>query len=115
MASYLERLTKVLYEGNPVPPMEGGHLFHTVCEECRRRGDLFWTESRIHDLARELGYWPWSVSQIEAALRRSIDLPGSEVAEEPDHQAETGGRADRKAARVLVTQSVSEGCDPQGG
>lgn len=70
MASFFERLASEMYGGSPVPPAEGGFLFRTVCERCRERGDLFWTESRLHDLARELGYWPWSVPQIEAAMRQ---------------------------------------------
>jgi hypothetical protein len=72
MAGVLQRLVAALYGGAPVPPEEGGRFFHDVCDERRRQGDLFWTERRLHDLARELGYWPWSVSQIEAALREKF-------------------------------------------
>jgi hypothetical protein len=71
MTVVLERVVGALYDGAPVPALEGGSLFHAICEECRRSGDLFWTESRIHNLARELGYWPWSVGQIEAAARKA--------------------------------------------
>ena len=70
MTQLLERLVGALYDGGPVPAAEGGHLFHAICEECRSAGDLVWTESRIHTLARELGYWPWTVSQIETAVRK---------------------------------------------
>ena len=89
MASFFDRLVSEVYGGRPVPPAEGGLLFRTVCERCREQGSLFWTESRLHDLARELGYWPWSVSQIEAALRQDalLDLHvGNEItvdSEEP--------------------------------
>lgn len=69
MTRVLERLVAALYDGAPVPPNEGGWFFRAICDERRRQEDLFWTERRLHDLARELGYWPWSVSQIEAALR----------------------------------------------
>lgn len=69
MAAMLERLMTALYDGGPVPPAEGGRFFHAVCDERRRAGDLFWTEGRLHDLARKLGYWPWSFTQIQAALQ----------------------------------------------
>lgn len=67
MAGILTRLVGALYRGGPVPAMEGGRLFHTICEERRRAGDLFWTEQRVREVAQELGYWPWSVNEIGAA------------------------------------------------
>jgi hypothetical protein len=72
MAGMLEHLIATLYDGAPVPPAEGGRFFHTVCDERRRKGDMFWTERRIHTLARELGYWPWTVNQIQAALSNRV-------------------------------------------
>lgn len=68
MARRLRSLVVTLYNGSPVPAIEGGLFFREVCEERRRAGDLFWTERRLHDLARELGYWPWSIAQISAAF-----------------------------------------------
>ena len=68
MTVLLERLVRSLYTAGVVPPAEGGLLFRTVCEERRRHGDLFWTERRIHDLARRLGLWPWSLVQIQAGF-----------------------------------------------
>lgn len=81
MTTFFQRLLTDLYGTGPVPADQGGLLFRTVCEQCRSRGDLFWTESRLHDLARELGYWPWSISQIEAAIRlRMAPGPVDELA-----------------------------------
>ena len=78
MVLLLERLVRALYGGSAVPALEGGRLFHAICDECRRRGDVTWTESRIQVLARELGYWPWSVNQIDAALRNArLESPAS--------------------------------------
>lgn len=68
MAGRLRSLVSTLYNGSPVPAVEGGLFFREVCEERRRAGDLFWTERRLHDLARELGYWPWTIGQISAAF-----------------------------------------------
>jgi hypothetical protein len=73
MTLMLQRLVTAMYAGGPVPPAEGGPLFRAVCDERRREGDLFWTESRLHDLARKLGYWPWTVGQIGAAMRNDHD------------------------------------------
>jgi hypothetical protein len=70
MTLMLQRVVAALYDGAPVPPAEGGHLFRTICDERRRQGDLFWTERRLHDLARKLGYWPWTVGQIAAAVQK---------------------------------------------
>jgi hypothetical protein len=75
MARILNHLVEQLYGGTTVPPTEGGHLFRTICEERRQHGDLFWTERRIHELARELGFWPWSVSQINTAARAQSGAP----------------------------------------
>ena len=72
MAETLQRVVATLYDGRPVPPEEGGQLFRAICEECRRREDLFWTERRLESLARELGIWPWSLDQIGAAMRSSV-------------------------------------------
>lgn len=80
MTAVLQKLIAALYEGRPVPPAEGGLFFRTVCEERRRVGDLYWTEGRIQDLARELGLWPWSFRQVETALRQSREaVPVSEA------------------------------------
>src|SRR5947208_3359666 len=68
MGEVLRRLVAALYGGTAVPPAEGGRFFRDICDERRRVGDLFWTEHRLHDLARELGFWPWSVAQIGAAI-----------------------------------------------
>ena len=73
MTRVLQHLVSSLYGGAPVPPAEGGRLFHTICDERRSAGDLFWTESRLHDLARELGFWPWNVGQIGAAMKHPGD------------------------------------------
>ena len=73
MAQMLKHLVQRLYGAASVPPTEGGDLFRMVCDERRRQGDFFWTERRLHDLARELGYWPWSVNQICAAARLAAD------------------------------------------
>lgn len=75
MTGMMEKLVVKLYGSAPVPASEGGWLFHAICEQRRREGDLFWTERRINDLARELGYWPWSVNQIGAAMTK----PAAEV------------------------------------
>jgi hypothetical protein len=88
MAAALQRVASVLYGEGAVPPTEGGLLFHELCEERRRAGDLYWTERRLHDLARELGLWPWSFSQIEVALRRSMGAASAQAARLPDSPAE---------------------------
>jgi hypothetical protein len=67
MAALLEQLVGKLYDGAPIPACEGGRLFRNLCEERREAGDLYWTERHIHELARQLGYWPWSVDQIGRA------------------------------------------------
>lgn len=72
MIGTLHRLMNELYDGGPVPAAEGGRLFHDICEECRREDDLFWTERRLVDLARELGYWPWTVAQIGSAVHSDL-------------------------------------------
>lgn len=72
MTAVLTRLVTVLYNGSPIPPGEGGRLFREICDERRRAGDLFWTERHIHDLARRLGYWPWTVTQIAAAFADNV-------------------------------------------
>jgi hypothetical protein len=76
MAAMLEQVVSTLYPERVVPPGEGGFLFHAVCDERRRAGDTFWTERRLHDLARELGFWPWSFTQIEVDLRKRHPLRG---------------------------------------
>jgi hypothetical protein len=77
MSQLLRRISTALYQGAPVPPMEGGRLFHDISEERRRRNDLFWTERRLTDLARELGLWPWTVAQILSAARRPAEGAGA--------------------------------------
>lgn len=79
MAGRLRSLVAALYRGAPVPAVEGGLFFREVCEERRRAGDMFWTERRVYDLARELGYWPWSIAQIAAAFgQASLDATAVE-------------------------------------
>ena len=78
MSDMLKRLATGIYGGAPVPPAEGGRFFHAVCEECRRREDMYWTERRLHELARELGLWPWTFAQIHTALRTELS-PALEV------------------------------------
>ncbi len=72
MTGTLHRLVAELYDGGPVPAAEGGRLFHEICEARRREDDLFWTERRLVDLARELGYWPWTVAQIGTAAHPAL-------------------------------------------
>lgn len=73
MVEVLGRVVTTLYGNNPVPAVDGGWLFRAICEERRRNDDFFWTERRVHDLARELGYWPWSVMQVHSAIRTGVD------------------------------------------
>src|SRR5687768_523917 len=77
MAAVLQRLARALYDGAPIPAREGGHLFREVCEERREAGDLYWTERRLHELARRLGLWPWTVEQVgrACAAARMTDVP----------------------------------------
>jgi hypothetical protein len=79
MAAMLARLVTDFYGSEPVPPADGGWFFRAVCELRRRNDDLFWTERRVTDLARELGYWPWSVVQVQSALRTGVDQAPSSV------------------------------------
>ena len=67
MTAVLQRLARTLYDGEPIPAREGGWLFREVCEERREAGDLYWTERRLHELARRLGLWPWTVEQVGRA------------------------------------------------
>jgi hypothetical protein len=75
MAAMLGRLVTSFYGDLPVPAADGGWFFRAVCELRRRSDDLFWTERRVTDLARELGYWPWSVVQVQSAFRTQMDSP----------------------------------------
>jgi hypothetical protein len=89
MTQVLHQLVSALYGGAPVPAEEGGRFFRIVCDECRSRGDLFWTERRLHELARDLGYWPWSIQQIGACLAKASEHavdrePASDPAPEED-------------------------------
>ena len=89
MAAVLTRVVTTLYGTDPVPAVDGGWLFRAICEERRRNDDFFWTERRVHDLARELGFWPWSVLQVHSAVRTAADPvlafaePGPDAAPEP--------------------------------
>jgi hypothetical protein len=74
MTVVLTRVVTTLYGSDPVPAVDGGWLFRAICEERRRNDDFFWTERRVHELARELGYWPWSVMQVHTAIR-TLTLP----------------------------------------
>ena len=69
MSAVLERVVRAFFPEGIVPPADGGKIFREICEERRRHGDMFWTERRLHDLARDLGFWPWSVNQISASFR----------------------------------------------
>jgi hypothetical protein len=74
MAAMLGRLVTSFYGVEPVPAADGGWFFRAICELRRREDDLFWTERRVTELARELGYWPWSVLEVQTAFRK--DPPG---------------------------------------
>ena len=86
MAAVLGHLVTTLYGDQPVPAADGGWFFRAVCEERRRNDDLFWTERRVHELAKELGYWPWSVIQVQTAIRSRVEplrQPGTPTSPDP--------------------------------
>jgi hypothetical protein len=48
-----------------IPPCEGGRVFRIIADEFAQ------PEYRVADLARDLGYWPWSVMDVVLAADRS--------------------------------------------
>jgi hypothetical protein len=105
MADMLRRLATGIYGGAPVPPAEGGRFFHAVCEECRRREDMYWTERRIHELAREIGLWPWSFAQIHTALRTEL-TPALEPEPAAESTSTKPSRSRSQASRCTAEDAL---------
>jgi len=97
MGALLEHLAATLYGQGAVPPEEGGRLFRAVCDERRRVDDMFWTERRLQELARELGLWPWSVTQIQNAVGAPI-------------RAASAAEAQAAAGDALAAVGASDRC-----
>ena len=96
MAVVVTRVVTTLYGSDPVPAVDGGWLFRAICEERRRNDDFFWTERRVHELARELGFWPWSVMQVHSAVR-TVTPPDTEELEFSS-RAKKGSKAEAEVS-----------------